>query len=308
MQASTLSKITAGEPVLVKVAAILRPTLPDLPMPTMTILPALFQRSTIASTAALKDLSSNCAGRLPGRPVQCRKLAGLWPGGSQRRLPATAEDFNREADSLQFAAGGNCWVTRGPAVCCRRGCGRTSVRAVAWRNGVASTGHFAREPVEIADGHFQQMAVHVGNDIRRAGALIEQGHVPEKSPGRMWPGWFPAADHGPAPAIRRSCTRYMRVARFALPDTPRSHCNTSAGIAGNPRECASCVSLHVGENFDAAQGARFELAGAGVRSVAQVSGSEIFLQFRPEFSHFCQRQACSLLRENPASRQRPVHP
>jgi len=54
--ASTVSSSTAGEPVLVKVAAILRPMLPDLPTPRTTIFCRLAKAATINPTAWSNDL------------------------------------------------------------------------------------------------------------------------------------------------------------------------------------------------------------------------------------------------------------
>ena len=51
-----LRRMDAGEPVLVKVAAILRPILPDLPTPRTTIFCRLAKAATISSTAWSNDL------------------------------------------------------------------------------------------------------------------------------------------------------------------------------------------------------------------------------------------------------------
>src|SRR6266540_146456 len=59
-KASTLCRRTAVEPVLVRVAAIFCPTLPDLPTPTTTILARSRSAWTINSTARSNALSS-CA-------------------------------------------------------------------------------------------------------------------------------------------------------------------------------------------------------------------------------------------------------
>ena len=55
-KASTLLSTTLVEPVLVSVAEIFWPTLPDLPMPTTMILPRRFTASTIISTARSNDV------------------------------------------------------------------------------------------------------------------------------------------------------------------------------------------------------------------------------------------------------------
>jgi hypothetical protein len=47
---------TLVEPVLVRVAAIFVPTLPDLPMPTMTILPRCFSAAMMFQRRSSNDL------------------------------------------------------------------------------------------------------------------------------------------------------------------------------------------------------------------------------------------------------------
>ena len=54
-RASTLLSTTLVEPVLVRVAAILEPTLPDFPMPTITIFPRRDSAVTTTSTLATSD-------------------------------------------------------------------------------------------------------------------------------------------------------------------------------------------------------------------------------------------------------------
>src|SRR5207302_6006176 len=106
-KASTVCSTTLVEPVLVSVAAIFWPTLPDLPIPTTTILPrwrsALTTRSTARSNAA-----SSCA-RTALRPANSMSKTSrarfrwlMRRRGCQRgwRL-SMAKPFNRAAGAEQ---------------------------------------------------------------------------------------------------------------------------------------------------------------------------------------------------------------
>ena len=75
--ASTLLSTTLVEPVLVSVAAIFWPTLPDLPMPTTTILPRRAQRFDHRFHRAVKRVVELRAHGFERGEFDVENLAGL---------------------------------------------------------------------------------------------------------------------------------------------------------------------------------------------------------------------------------------
>src|SRR5665213_3562362 len=167
--ASTLLRTTAMEPVLVSVAAIFCPTLPDLPMPTMTILPRRFKVSTTVSTAASNDESSCARTALSAASSMSktfRALAMCVTNGAcpQSKRISTAKNFSADA-----AGGELLRDTREPLVVGADAGGKRARGGLQKRRG--QRGRLAGEAVERRGGNFEQRAVHVGEDVRRAWAV-----------------------------------------------------------------------------------------------------------------------------------------
>ena len=115
-RASTGSSTTAVEPVLERVAAILRPMLPDLPMPTTTSLSRRARAATTRSTARSKEASSaaptafNAASSM-AKTSRARAICDMPDDG---RIAATERRTKKSA----------VW-TRAPAVAAEILCRRT---------------------------------------------------------------------------------------------------------------------------------------------------------------------------------------
>src|SRR5665213_1789899 len=144
--ASTLLRTTAMEPVLVSVAAIFCPTLPDLPMPTMTILPRRFKVSTTVSTAALNDESSCARTALSAASSMSKTFRALTMCVTNGSLPAKETDFNREEFSADAAGGELLRDAREPFVVGADAGGKRARGGLQKRRG--QRGRLAREAVE----------------------------------------------------------------------------------------------------------------------------------------------------------------
>ena len=93
--ASTLLSTTLVDPVLVSVAEIFWPTLPDLPMPTTISFPRWRSVSTTSSTASSNAPSSCARTALSAANLDVKYLAGLGQMTHPRRMPGKPGHFNR---------------------------------------------------------------------------------------------------------------------------------------------------------------------------------------------------------------------
>ncbi len=209
----------------------------------------------MVSTARSKRLVEQRANGLERSQFNVKNFPGFGEVAHGGILPAMPENFNREAASLQFTAGGKllCYMRQSFIVGADAG-GQGARSRLQKRRGEA--GHFPGQPVKGGVGQSQDGAVHIGDNIRRARSLIKQRHFAKNIPRtERGQNGLPVANHRPRPKLATHDEKHG-VTRFALPD--------HHGVLHDflefqkIREMRQLGVLHVGKDFNPAQRTRLE--------------------------------------------------